>query len=55
MAGSIQNTHRNVTYALALHSRDLARLQEQVSTGSRVNRISDDPSVAAQLLSLESQ
>ena len=55
MAGSIQNTHRNVTYALALHSRDLARLQEQVSTGSRVNRISDDPSVAFQLLSLESQ
>ncbi|MCH7917030.1 MAG: flagellar hook-associated protein FlgL [Planctomycetes bacterium] len=55
MAGSIQNTHRNVSYGLAVHSRDLARLQEQVTTGSRVNRISDDPSVAFQLLSLESQ
>ena len=55
MAGSIQNTHRNVSYALAVHSRDLTRLQEQASTGSRVNRISDDPSVAFQLLSLESQ
>ncbi len=55
MAGSVQNTHRIVTNALALHSQDLARLQEQVSTGSRVNRISDDPSVAFRLLSLESQ
>lgn len=55
MAGSIQNTHRIVTNALAVHSQDLARLQEQVSTGSRVNRISDDPTVASQLLSLESQ
>ncbi len=55
MAGSIQTTHRIVTNALAVHSQDLARLQEQVSTGSRVNRMSDDPSAAFQLLSLESQ
>jgi flagellar hook-associated protein 3 FlgL len=33
----------------------MARLQEQVSTGSRINRASDDPSDAGRVLRLESQ
>jgi flagellar hook-associated protein 3 FlgL len=40
---------------LHLHSEAMARLQEQVSTGSRINRTSDDPSTAYQILGLNSQ
>ena len=54
MAGSVSNTHRNVSYALALHTQDLSDLQEKVATGSKVNRVSDGPSIAFHLLSLES-
>jgi flagellar hook-associated protein 3 FlgL len=55
MSGSVSNAHRNVSYALALHTQDLNALQEKVATGAKVNRVSDGPSIAFQLLSLESQ
>lgn len=45
-------------HALQTHQRDLARLQEQVTTGYRVNRASDDPAAfdqARQLTALHSR
>ena len=50
--GSIYN---NVSYALRTHSAELARLQEQAATGSRVVRASDDPSDAHRILQLRGQ
>jgi flagellar hook-associated protein 3 FlgL len=55
MSGSLNNVYNNVSFALYLHSDAMARLQEQVSTGSRINRISDEPSTAYQILGLNSQ
>ena len=55
MSGSLNNIYNNVSSALHLHSNAMARLQEQVSTGSRINRISDDSSTAYQVLGLNSQ
>lgn len=48
--GSVYN---NVAYALSLQMDQLARLQEQASTGSRVNRASDDPADAYAILRLQ--
>lgn len=45
----------NTNYALHLHTEALARLQEQVSTGAKVNRVSDAPSAAYNILTLNSQ
>ncbi len=55
MSGVLNNLYDNVSYALALHSQDMLRLQEEVTSGSRVNRMSDDPSTAHQLLTLDTQ
>ncbi|MFC1781255.1 flagellar hook-associated protein FlgL [Planctomycetota bacterium] len=55
MSGTLNNIYNNASYALALHTESLTRLQEQVSTGSRINRISDDSSTAYQVLGLESK
>lgn len=55
MSGVLNNLYDNVSYALALHSQDMLRLQEEVTSGSRVNRMSDDASTAHQLLSLDTQ
>ena len=52
MSGSLNNIYNNVSYALNLHTKAMADLQEQVSTGSRINRISDDPTVAYRVLGL---
>ncbi len=46
MSGSLGNIYNNVSFALGLHTDALARLQEQASTGSRINRVSDGPSAA---------
>jgi len=54
MSGSLSNIYDTVSYALYLNSKALARLQEQASTGSRINRISDDPYDACRVLGLES-
>lgn len=55
MGGSLNNIHNNTSFALYLHSKAIAKLQEQASTGSRVNRASDDPTSAYQVLGLNSQ
>ncbi len=52
MSGSLNNIYNNVNYALQLHTDALANLQEQVSTGSRINRVSDDPTAAYRVLGL---
>ncbi|MFQ6034914.1 MAG: flagellar hook-associated protein FlgL [Sedimentisphaerales bacterium] len=55
MSGSLSSIYDNISLALYLHSEALARLQEQASTGARINRASDDPSTAYQILGLNSQ
>ena len=55
MSGTLNNVYNNAGFALSLHTDALARLQEQASTGSRINRPSDDPSAAYQILGLSSQ
>ncbi len=55
MGGTLNNVYNNVNFALNLHFEAMARLQEQMATGSRVNRPSDDPFVAYQVLGLNSQ
>ena len=52
MSGSLNNIYNNVSFAINLHSNALADLQEQASTGSRINRISDDPAAAYRILGL---
>jgi len=55
MSGELNSIYNNISFALGLHTAALARLQEQAATGSRVNRISDDPSAAYQILNLNMQ
>jgi len=55
MSGTLNNIYNNVSLALHLHTEAMARLQEQVSSGSRINRVSDDSSAAYQVLGLDSQ
>ena len=52
MSGSLNNIYNNVSFALNLHTKAMGILQEQASTGSRINRISDDPAVAYRVLGL---
>lgn len=47
--------YNNAAFALHLHSAAMAVLQEQASTGSRINRPSDEPTAAGRLLGLSSQ
>jgi flagellar hook-associated protein 3 FlgL len=55
MSGTLNSIYSNTSFALSLQFDALSRLQEQASTGSRVNRASDDPSSAYQILGLNSQ
>ncbi len=55
MSGSLNSIYDNISLALYLHSQALARLQEQASTGARINRPSDDPSTSYRILGLNSQ
>jgi flagellar hook-associated protein 3 FlgL len=55
MSGALNSVYNNVTFALHLHSKALASLQENVSTGSRINRASDEPSSAYRVLGINSQ
>jgi len=55
MGGTLVNTYNNVGFALNLHAEAMARLQEQASTGARINRASDDPSAAYRVLGLNSE
>ncbi|MBC8472460.1 MAG: flagellar hook-associated protein FlgL [Planctomycetes bacterium] len=52
MSGSLNNIYNNVSFALNLHTKAMAILQEQASTGSRINKISDDPTAAYRILGL---
>ncbi len=53
--GTLSNIYNNVSFALSLHIEAMTRLQEQIATGSRINRASDDPSAAYRVLGLNSQ
>ena len=55
MSGTLSNIYNNISFALHLHTEALARLQEQAATGSEINRVSDDPSAAYQVLGLNCQ
>ncbi len=55
MGGTLNNVYNNAGYALNLHFEAMARLQEQMATGSQVNRPSDDPFAAYRVLGLSSQ
>ncbi len=55
MGGTLNSIYSNVSFALQLHTKSMMRLQEQASTGARINRSSDDPSAAYRILGLESQ
>jgi flagellar hook-associated protein 3 FlgL len=55
MSGTLNNIYNNISFALYLHSEAMARLQEQVSTGSRINRPSDDPSAVYRILGFNSE
>jgi flagellar hook-associated protein 3 FlgL len=55
MSGSLIGISENVRYALQLHSNAITRLQEQASTGNRVNRGSDNPSDGYRILGLNSE
>jgi len=55
MSQTLNNVYNDVSFALHLHSEAMARLQEQVATGSRINRASDSPSDAYTVLELSSQ
>jgi flagellar hook-associated protein 3 FlgL len=55
MGGMLTNIYNNIGFALNLHTKAIMKLQEQTSTGARINRISDEPSSAYQLLGLNSQ
>lgn len=55
MSGTLWDIHNNISFALNLHYKAMAALQEQASTGSRINRASDDPSASYRVLGLTSQ
>jgi len=55
MSGSLTSIADSVSYALSLHGRAITLLQEQASTGNRVNRASDGPSDAYRILGLNCQ
>jgi flagellar hook-associated protein 3 FlgL len=55
MSGTLGSVYNNFSFALRLHADAMAALQEQASTGSRINRASDDPSAAYQVLGLNSE
>jgi flagellar hook-associated protein 3 FlgL len=55
MSGIMNSIYSNTLFALSRHTEALFMLQEQATTGSRINRPSDDPSAAAGVLNLQSE
>ena len=53
--GSWGSIYNHTRWALRTQLSELARLQEQVTSGSRVNRASDDPIAARRIMKLQSQ
>jgi len=54
MSFSFDGIYRSTSYALERQATAMALLQEQVSTGSQINRASDNPSDANRVMSLNS-
>lgn len=50
--GSWGSIYNNAMWGIAYHTNTLARLQEQVSTGSKIIRFSDDPANANRIATL---
>ncbi len=55
MSNSLNNIYNNVSFALMINTDAMTKLQEQVSTGSRINRVSDDSTAAYQVMGLETK
>ncbi len=55
MSGILNSTYNNVSFSLYRNTEALIQLQEQASTGSRINRASDDPSGAYRVMGLSTQ
>jgi flagellar hook-associated protein 3 FlgL len=55
MSGIMNSIYNNTLFALGRHTEALFLLQEQATTGSRVNRMSDDPTASASILNLQSE
>lgn len=55
MSQVLNNVYNTVSFGINLNTEAIARLQEQASTGSKINRPSDGPSAAYQILGLNSQ
>jgi flagellar hook-associated protein 3 FlgL len=55
MSGMMNSIYNNTLFALSRHTDALFLLQEQASTGSRINRPSDDPTTSASILNLQSE
>ncbi len=53
--GTWSSIYNNSVWSMNLHIGTIARLQEQIASGSRVIRTSDDPSDAGRILALRSQ
>jgi flagellar hook-associated protein 3 FlgL len=54
MSFSFDSIYRSTSYALEKQATAMALLQEQVSTGSQINRASDNPSDANRVMALSS-
>lgn len=54
MGVTLESIYSNTLLALNTNARDMLRLQEQVASGSRLNRPSDSPSAAYRVLNLTS-
>ncbi|MEN6306222.1 MAG: flagellar hook-associated protein FlgL [Anaerohalosphaeraceae bacterium] len=52
MSFSLDAIYKNTSWAINQHSSKLALLQEKAGTGQEVNRVSDNPTVANQILGL---
>jgi flagellar hook-associated protein 3 FlgL len=55
MSGIMNSIYNNTLFALSRHTEALFGLQEQATTGSRINRPSDDPTASASILNLQSE
>jgi flagellar hook-associated protein 3 FlgL len=55
MSGSLTGIYESINYGLQMHGQAITQLQEQASTGNRVNRASDSPAEAYRILGLNSQ
>jgi flagellar hook-associated protein 3 FlgL len=55
MSGILNSVYNNISFTLARQTEALFRLQEQATTGSRINRPSDDPSTGYQILTLDTE